>query len=1181
MNPWTLFAFALLYFAGLFAIALYGDSHSGRRRTRPLAALIFSLTLAVYCTSWTFFGAVGSAAQGGWSFLPIYLGPFLVFIFGYPLLKKTVRIGKRQNTTSIADFLSSRYSKRRGIALLVTFICTLAGIPYIALQLKAVSHSVHLLTADTQLLGVLPQANTSLMVAGAMMLFAILFGTRQVDVSKHHYGMMLTIATESLVKLSALLVLALYVIFVFYSGPSEFWTELMATQAFHWNGLSMNFLTQLLLAGSAIVLLPRQFHVMVVENLSPSHLRTARWLFPLYLILISLVILPITTAGLRLFAGTGVDADTFVLRLPQAGQQTWLTLLVFIGGFSASMAMIVITTLSLSTMLSNDAVLPFVLRRRAPMDAASVEPSLIMVRRLIIVLVILSAWAFLQGLGEPEALSAIGLLAFSLIVQLLPAFIGGLYWHKGHALGAYAGMSLGTLLWTWTLLVPRLAEAGLVPATLLSDGPWGIGWLAPEQLFGIRFEDSLSHGVFFSLLINSLAYIYVSKRARANLSDRLQASAFVQLDRHQHDPVIRKSTQVTVGELVSLLERFAGPSQAKRWLEDYRRTQDQHLATNDPPSGDFCRYIERTLSGVIGASSARAMMHSALAGRELLLEDVVTFFDETTQAIQFNQKILSSTLENLDHGVSVVDRDLRLVAWNRQYQQLYPYPKTLLRVGTPIESLVRFNAERGECGPGDVEQHVQKRLEHLRSGSAHRFIRIRPNGQVIEIRGNPLPGGGFVTTFNDISDFVKAQEALQEAKLGLEQRVIERTEEVRQANAELRAEVAERRKAEALLRDAKTEAEAANASKTRFLALASHDILQPLNAARLYTAALLEEQPSHPTLPKLESALHNSEALIATLLEIAKLDANPEVPVVEPLSLNNLLQSLQDEFSPVAEQRGLNLKVRTTRLGTESDPRLLRRIIQNLISNALKYTESGGVLVGARRYRGQVVIDVFDTGLGIAVEDQEKIFQDFQRLPAHQSMADGVGLGLSVVARLSAHLNHPISVTSVAGRGSRFRVTVPECQLAEPVQLSPTTPSSSQPWQHRVLLVDDDAHNIEALRTLLERWGAAVQGAQTRAEAMRCASPDVVIIDYHLADNLNGLSLYAELCQHWGNRPPAILVSAHLEGSVPQQAAEQGLAFLAKPVKPAALRALLKSFPIGQAKNLEAANKSRASNCHG
>lgn len=1152
MTSWILLLCAIFYVAVLFAIALYGDSERGIRRMQPFARYIFALSLAVYCSSWTFYGAVGNAVSTGWGFLPIYLGPILVFIFGRAIIDKMVRVGKRQNTTSIADFIASRYGKRRNIATVATLICTVAGIPYIALQLQAVTNSLDVFGGAN--FSATVSVNTALLVALGMIAFAILFGTRQVDASKHNHGIMLTIAFESVIKLSALIALALFVIFYFYSGPSEFLQELETIDRFDWPGLDLNFVTQLILASGAILVLPRQFHVMVVENTHRSHLTTARWVFPVYLTLISLVVLPITAAGMRLFGEDGINPDTYVLLLPHVSEQSWLTLFVFLGGFSASMAMIVITTLALSTMLSNNAVYPLVIHKQLNRGEIQVARRLLMIRRAIVIAVILSAWYYAQLFGNNDELSEIGLLAFSLVVQLLPALLLGLFWRKAHAHGALAGMIVGSLIWAWTLLVPVLQGANFLPLSLLSDGPWGVSWLRPEQLFGIQFPDPLSHGVFFSLGFNIIALIAFSYRAQSSLTDRLQASAFVYIDKHlssSTDKPLRADSKVRNSDLVAMLERFAGINQSQRWISDFERVNHLRILPNETPSQDFVRYIERTLSGVIGASSARAMIHSAVAGGELNLEDVVTFFDETTQAIQFNQKVLSSTLENLDHGVSVIDRDFRLVAWNRRYTELYPYPKDMLRVGAPIADLVRFNAKRGECGPGDIEDHVRKRIEHLRSELPHRFIRVRNDGSVIEIKGNPLPGGGFVTTFNDISDFVKAQNALKEAKQGLERRVTERT-------IELEEEIAERERTEQLLMEAKTEAELANESKTRFLALASHDILQPLNAARLYSSSLMERYSQEPILPKLDSALKTTEDLLSTLLEIAKLDGNPTKANLEPVSLAELFESIDHEFSGIADEKALRFMIRPTQLWVLSEAKPLRRIIQNLVSNALKYTPTGGVLLASRKRHGFVTIEVYDTGLGIELSDQSRIFHDFSRLDQHASVAEGVGLGLSVVTRISNHLGHPIGLRSAVGKGSVFSV---RCALAH-ASKAPTLPRSqpaSQQLNLCVAVIDNDLANVDALTTLLRQWGCEVISAINAEQAMQLDVPDAIVIDYQLGEKLTGFELYAELCHRWQREPSGILVTAHGDSMIKKHAGQLGLEYLSKPVKPAPLRAFLKS----------------------
>jgi len=522
---------------------------------------------------------------------------------------------------------------------------------------------------------------------------------------------------------------------------------------------------------------------------------------------------------------------------------------------------------------------------------------------------------------------------------------------------------------------------------------------------------------------------------------------------------------------------------------------------------------------------------------------------------------MSSTLEHLDHGVSVIDRDLRLVAWNRMYLEMYPYPKETIRVGVSIEELVRYNALKGECGPGDIEDLVQRRLNHLRLATAHRFIRMRSNGRVTEIRGNPLPGGGFVTTFNDITDFVKAQEALKDAKNTLERRVEQRTEEVRNINNELRAEIQERQRAESMLMEAKTEAELANDSKTRFLALASHDILQPLNAARLYNTALLEKWPNEPILPKLESSLRTSEELISTLLEIAKLDGSLHKPLLETVELQLLFQSIDDEFTALAAEKKLRLWIRPTGHFVASEGRALRRIIQNLVSNAIKYTRDGGVMVTARKRGVDLLIQIWDTGLGIEARDFERIFFDFNRLDQHRQEAQGVGLGLSVVSRLGQHLSHPIDLASKPARGSCFSVLVPltDSPPAWQGRDKQGKERNAAALNFRVLIIDNDAQNADALITLLMGWGCAADFATTDVEALEKPMPDLLIIDYHLGEHLTGFMLLTKLEQRWQGSVPSILVTAHAEPQIKVEAAQRGMGFLAKPVKPIALRALIKS----------------------
>ncbi|MCF4009460.1 PAS domain-containing hybrid sensor histidine kinase/response regulator [Rheinheimera sp. UJ63] len=1176
MTAWTVALLALLYVGGLFLIANWGERHADDRLIRKYGGLIYSLALAVYCTSWTYYGAVGTAVTRGWDYIAIYLGPILLFIFAQPFLFKLLYVSKKQNVTSIADFISARYGKRSNIATLAAVVCLIVVIPYISLQLKAVAGSYQVLLGgsfdDSKLAW---YQDSALLSAIAMAFFAILFGTRKLHLTEQNRGVMVAIAFESVVKLFALLMLSIAV-YVFLMDTDQ---SVLRTFALHsvsqqeqlttpgW----VEFITKTLLAMVAVFLLPRQFHVAFVENVSHHYLRHARRWFSGYLVLVTLVVIPIAVAGMQLFPDMLELADSFVLLIPSRMEWNVLSVLVFIGGFSAATSMIIIATLALATMISNDVVMPGLLKSSKQKGLSHDYSLLILVvRRTMIVVVMALSYLYYSVFARNYELAETGLLAFALTIQLVPAVVGGLYWRRGNAYGVYAGLSIGMVLWFYTLMLPQLVNAGVLSSAIMQQGVFGLNWLLPTAMFGIKL-DSLSHGVLVSLGFNVLAYTLVSLSTKVNLLDRLQAVAFVKPNlpiKHQDTPARR--IRIHNSDLKILLERFVGNQRAAECLAEFGRKQQMTLQLDDLPSVGLVEHVERELAGVIGASSASTMVNAVLEGRQLAFEDVVTLFDDTTQAIQFSRKILFSTLEHLSQGVSVVDRDLNLVAWNKSYLEMFNYPDGMVRVGRPVADIVRLNAERGLCGVGDPDEHVEKRIMHMRNGTAHVFQRVRPDGKVIEMRGNPIPGGGFVTSFTDISDHVKAVQGLAEAKQHLEDRVHERTQTISDMNQELLAEVGRRRETEQQLLQAKAEAEAANASKTRFLALASHDILQPLNAARLFTAALAgihDKQQQSAILTQLDNSLKASEELISTLLEIAKLDDGKLQPNVQPVPLKELLMQLADEYGLVASQKGLALTVKTSSLQVQTDATYLRRILQNMLSNAIKYTNKGRILLGCRKRGDHLLLQVWDSGPGIGEADLQRIFEDFYRIDATAKGQQGLGLGLGVVNRMAKLLGHELLVKSWPGKGTVFSIRLPlvlgkrrqDLPLPSPLQQRPLPGLS-------VVCVDDDAANLAALKVLLQQWQITdVQCFYDEQELLSYApnhpAPDVIIIDYQLGQHLNGLDLYRQIRQYWGE-VNGILVSASPQADLAALAKAESLMFLAKPIKPGALRATLNHFKM-------------------
>lgn len=1140
---------ALLYMAVLFAIAFYGD-----RRRAPLSprvrAWVYSLSLAVYCTSWTFFGAVGQAAGQLWSFLPIYVGPVLLMLFAPWVLQKMIMISKQENITSIADFIAARYGKSQALAVVVALICIVCVLPYIALQLKGIVLGVNLLIGAGADAGGIRAQDTALIVSLVLALFTIVFGTRSLDVTEHHRGMVLAIAFESLVKLTAFLAVGIFVTYGLYDGfgdlldkarvapqLTEYWQETV-----HWPAM----LLQTGVAMTAIMCLPRQFHVLVVENIEPRDLNLARWVFPIYLVLAALFVVPIALAG-QMQLPAGVIPDSFVISLPLAEAHPALALLAFIGGASAATGMVIVASVALSTMVSNDMLLPWLLRRKgeAEQPFEVFRHWLLTVRRVSIALILLLAYVSYRLLGSTASLATIGQIAFAAIAQLGPAMIGALYWKQANRRGVFAGLAAGSLLWAYTLVLPVVAKGLGWP---LEHFP-GLAWLAGRP-FGLSIEP-LTLGVLLSLIGNFALFGLVSVFSRTRVSEHWQASRFIGQEISQKVSS-RSMLAVQLEDLLMLAARFVGEERARQSFIRFAYRQGKGFTPSQNANDEWIAHTERLLAGVLGASSARAVVKAAIEGREMQVEDVVKIADEASEVLQFNRALLQGAIENITQGISVVDQSLRLVAWNHRYIELFEYPDGLIYVGRPIADIIRYNAERGLCGPGDPDLHVAKRLYWMRQGTPHTSERLFPNGRVIELIGNPMPGGGFVMSFTDITNYRDAEQGLKDANESLEQRVQERTFELSQLNH--------------ALTEAKGTAEAANQSKSRFLAAVSHDLMQPLNAARLFSAALAhqEQLPEEATelVRHLDSSLRSAEDLITDLLDISRLEGGRVSADVSAFPLSNLYDTLGVEFRVLAQQHGIDFHVRGSKLRIESDIKLLRRVLQNFLTNAFRYAK-GHVLLGVRREAGHLRLEVWDHGPGIPPDKLHVIFEEFKRLDSHQTRAEkGLGLGLAIADRLCKVLGHRLEVRSWPGKGSVFSVSVPLARQPAPAPLNGhkvETPEQLNGAQ--VLCVDNEDSILTGMNSLLSRWGCRVLTARSREECQALldgdARPQLALIDYHLDDGELGTDLMAWLRTRLGEPVPGVVISADARPELVAQIHAAGLDFLPKPVKPAALRALL------------------------
>lgn len=1139
MQGWLVITVSLMYLGLLFLIAWYGDKqHNWLAKWRPW---IYSLSIAVYCTSWTFYGTVGQASNNPWAFLPIYIAPILVFTLGWRILARLIITAKREHITSIADFIAARYGKSQGLAVVVTLIAVAGILPYIALQLRGITMGLEIISPELPRSFEGSSLDVSWFVVGALAIFTMLFGTRHIDNTEHHRGMMMAIAFESIIKLVAFLAVGLFILFLALNRNDVELAQI-ARQTYQSPNVP-TLVIHTVLTMLAIVCLPRQFHTMVVENERAQDLHTARWLFPVYLILMGIFVLPIAWVGQSLL--TDASPDTYVISLPMAVGAQDIALLAFLGGTSAASGMVIVSTIALAIMVSNDLVMPLLLRRMrlSQRNHRHFSGLLLIIRRGLILLLLLGAWGFYQALGNIHSLSAIGFLSFAAITQFAPALIGGMYWRQGNRKGVYVGLAVGFTLWLITLMSQTDMLAGSAQDNFLL---WMI--TPPEWLQNLNVKNS-DWGIVLSVALNTFCYVVVSLLTRASLSERLQSASFVGTPLPESENMSLYQSRVTVGELEMLASRFVGRQRVRSAFRQYWQQQRETLLPNQQAPSTLIRHTERVLAGVFGASSAKLVLTSALQGRNMQLEEVATIVDEASELYDFSRGLLQGAIEHIGQGIAVVDKQLRLVAWNQRYLELFTFPAGLIQVGRPIADVIRHNAECGLCGPGDPEEHVRRRVYHLEQGTRHTSSRVRPDGRVIEVQGNPMPGGGFVMSFTDITVFRDAEQALKDANETLEERVQERTQELEQLNKKLVS--------------ATQRSEHESQSKSRFLAAVSHDLMQPLNAARLFASSLSEvaKEPETKQLSHhIESALGAAEDLIGDLLDISRLESGKLDINVHGFAINDVLSNLNAEFSALAKQQGIEFTMIPSQLLVQSDPKLLRRVVQNFLTNAFRYSPKGKVVLGVRRVGSQARIDVWDNGMGIDEDKQQEIFEEFNR--GTQVRSDqGLGLGLAISKGIAHVLGHQITMRSWPGKGSVFSITLARSEKAlEPVKAAPA--SSTSDLSHlKVLCVDNETDILVGMETLLGRWGCDVRTAVDLVNSLQAIEetwvPDVILSDYRLDNGRTGLEVLQQCRLRLGDSFIGVIISADRTDDMLDGIKSNGFSFIPKPVKPLKLRAVL------------------------
>lgn len=1171
VEPLIVISVFLIYIICLFLIAQWVEHEHAKGRRWSNNPFVYSLSLAVYCTSWTFYGSVGKAATSGLLSLTMYLGPSVAILLWWTVLRKMVRIKNTHKITSIADFISARYDKSQGLAAIATLLAITGIMPYIALQLKSVFSTFAILTSSDRASAGWIGQRFDLIAVGLMIVFTLVFGVRRLAPTERHEGMVMALAVECLVKFVAFMAVGIFVTFFMYDGFNDIFRRLSESPFRDLMSIGGNertpYLTwtsYMILSMSAILFLPRQFHIAVVENSSEDHIRTAMWLFPLYMLLISVFIFPVAAGGL--LAGMKVsEADTFVLRLPLYHGNRWLALLTFLGGFSASTGMIIIASVTLATMLTNHLLLPFV---RWVKFLSFLKKYLLECRWVAVAGVILLGYWFEREAAHSYTLVNIGLISFAAVLQFAPPVIGGLFWRKANKTGAISGLSAGFLIWLYTSLLPSFAKSGWLPASILENGPLGIGILKPENLFGLSGFDSISHTVFWSMFFNAGLLILGSLLFRQSEEEQRISEEFVRdlTAETGSDIHIYGEANMDCAEKKSAIEHLF--AQYFRWPEAVSIAAgclteagiEGRISITAAESIELRTSVEKKLAASIGAASAREAVNRGLPlsqeesrglseiyskiiadlkvtpadlrrkidyhkEKETILtlhsreleetirerEEQIIERKKAEEALRESERRLSYIIDFLPDATLVIDREGRVIAWNKaieamtgveakdilgksDYEYSIPFygtrrPILIDLVGSPLERLEKDYVSIKRNSDGTLEGEAF--IPGLKSGEFFFFGVAAP---LYDHSGNIA---GAIESIRDITERKKAEVELIKHRQHLEELVLERTVE---------------------LADAKEKAESANKAKSMFLANMSHELRTPMNAILGYSQLMQRDFSLRPEQKDYLGIINKSGehllALINSVLELSKIEAGRIIPEPVTIDFITMLRDLETMFRIKTAARQLDLTIK----GMEKAPRYvvtdetkLRQILINLIENAVKFTETGGVALIIDSQRGvadeiRLVIEVTDTGPGIAEDELHKVFRSFEQTASGRQSGKGTGLGLAISRDFARMMGGDITVDSRAGEGCTFRleIIVKDGNAADirskflKCHVIGLAKDQSVP---RVLVADDKHEARTLLSRLLKETGFDVKEAANGLEAVEISSswcPHLIWMDMRM-----------------------------------------------------------------------------------
>ena len=1164
----------IVFFAAVVFVLLIGTAmgFANRNKNTPAMVLlrpaIYALTSASFLATAFMYRLYDLTLADGLSSIAIALGPILLVGLGLPFIKRLAKIIRFQHIKSLPDFLSTRYGKKYSISVLSTVLLLMIALPFIGVQIWYLSYSTDIITSFIDDVFVhdhgkvfisnsfAPITASVKPVVLLLLVFAGFTALRTTRARTGTDGLVFVIAMTAVATFIIMLAYFIYFTYLQFDGIADVITKFNAIKPEENIGQHefsyVHLSTMLLLATFAFIASPWQFQIIFAENSHDHELDVLRKTFVPFFAVFSFLVFFISLAAIVTFKGQYFDFA--LLSVAFAENAFYIGILLYFASILATILLIVVEVLAISTMISNDLILPLLVRNveQDGFTQVQTENSIALLKRVIIVATLILGYLsfiYFPYSGYNETLTY---AANIFLLQLAPALVGGIYWDKATGKGLFAGIIAGIATWLFTMGTPFFVDKGWVNSDILTYGLWGIDWLRPSALFGSDLNPN-SHAAVWSIGMNILFFYVFSRAFKPGADEVVQNRLFSDVRDNVENPEIQEWQKNTnLYDLQKMVGQYVGQDIAEIRFKRYAEKEGLPYRLNEFANVKFVKFARQQLAGAIGASSARFVMALVMERQKNRTSSTLKLLDEASELIHLNREVLQSAIDNINQGICVLDENLRLTSWNKAFLIILDIPSSIMEQSSSFEVILEYCARRGDFGQGEISNLVAERI--LNYVVLKKTVRetVEETGQIIEVTSSAMPEGGCVITFDNVTLQVVATNELEIVNANLEQRVEDRTNELTQLNDQLGK--------------AKTEAEQANIDKTRFLAAASHDISQPMNAARLYSSALLEQEMSEKAgkiAQNLDLSLTSVEEILVALLDISRLDSGVYKAEMSDFGLNDLFEQLYIEFKPLADKKNLEFKYVATKCYIRSDRRHLRRILQNYISNAIKYTETGKVLFGCRKKKGQIRVDIYDTGQGVAPFQVKTIFKEFKRLESGMRVAQGVGLGLSIVDRISKMIDSKLEVASRVDEGSRFSCYVDIGKIPKilPVKGRKPITSRNKLGPLNIVCIDNEVEILNALETLLGNWGVKGIYTETSKDALqeieqRGIVPDAIIADYHLNFE-NGVFAIEKIRWQIDKPIKAILATADRSEQVVKVCQAKDITLMYKPLKPAILRAIL------------------------